>query len=168
MKTHEKGKGFQVHPQVLPFCMMLLAAAGLLSPASGANPGKPAEYLGGTLPGLEAPAGGRLVVTEPHELVFVVKKTEVRIPFHRINQIEYGQKASRRLVTAVVVSPLFLLSKKRAHFVTVGYEDESGAQQALVFRVGKNEVRTLLVSLEARTGRKVEYQDEEARKAGKG
>lgn len=109
-----------------------------------------------------------MVVTEPHELVFLVKNTEVRIPFHRINLIEYGQKASRRLVTAVVVSPLFLLSKKRAHFVTVGYEDESGAQQALVFRVGKNEVRTLLVSLEARTGRKVEYQDEEARKAGKG
>ena len=27
---------------------------------------------------------------------------------------------------------------------------------------------TILVSLEARTGRKVEFQDEEARKAGKG
>ena len=38
----------------------------------------------------------------------------------------------------------------------------------MVFRVGKNNIRVMLVSLEARTGLKVEYQDEEARKAGKG
>jgi len=29
-------------------------------------------------------------------------------------------------------------------------------------------VRAVLVSLEAKTGRKIEFQDEEARKAGKG
>lgn len=144
---------------------MLLVAAPVLN---AANPGKPAEYLGGTLPGIEAPAGGRLVVSEPHELVFLVRKQQLRIPFHRINQLEYGQKAGRRVVTAIVVSPLFLLTKKRTHYLTIGYEDEAGGQQALVFRVPKNEIRTLLVSLEARTGRKVEYQDEEARKAGKG
>ncbi|MCL4795718.1 MAG: hypothetical protein KJZ84_14245 [Bryobacteraceae bacterium] len=146
-------------------CWMLLVAAPVLN---AANPGKPAEYLGGTLPGIEAPAGGRLVVSEPHELVFLVRKQQLRIPFHRINQLEYGQKAGRRVVTAIVVSPLFLLTKKRTHYLTIGYEDEAGGQQALVFRVPKNEIRTLLVSLEARTGRKVEYQDEEARKAGKG
>jgi hypothetical protein len=38
----------------------------------------------------------------------------------------------------------------------------------MVLQVGKEEIRPLLVSLEARTGRSVEYQDEEARKAGKG
>jgi len=49
----------------------------------------------------------------------------------------------------------------------VGFELESGQQQALLFRVDKDDVRGLLVSLEARTGRKVTYQDDEARKAGK-
>lgn len=151
-------------PLPAPF-MMLAMGAGVLF---AANPGNPAEYLGGTLPGIEAPAGGHIVVSEPQDLVLHLRKREVRIPFHRINQLEYGQKVGRRLVTAVVVSPLFLLSKKRAHFLTIGYQDESGGQQALVFRVPKNSIRTLLVSLEARTGRKVEYQDEEARKAGKG
>jgi hypothetical protein len=34
--------------------------------------------------------------------------------------------------------------------------------------VNKNDIRQLLVSLEARSGRRVEYQDDEARKAGKG
>ena len=38
----------------------------------------------------------------------------------------------------------------------------------MVLQVGGDDIRPLLVSLEARTGRKVEYQDEEARKAGKG
>jgi hypothetical protein len=38
----------------------------------------------------------------------------------------------------------------------------------MIFRVSKNDIRALLVSLEARTGRKVTFQDEEARKAGKG
>jgi hypothetical protein len=38
----------------------------------------------------------------------------------------------------------------------------------MVFRVSKDDIRMLLVSLEARTGRKVEFQDDDARKAGKG
>ena len=37
----------------------------------------------------------------------------------------------------------------------------------MVFQVNKSDVRAVLVSLEARTGRKVEFQDEEACKAGK-
>ena len=38
----------------------------------------------------------------------------------------------------------------------------------MVLEVGKNDIRPMLVSLEARTGRRVEFQDEEARKEGKG
>jgi hypothetical protein len=34
--------------------------------------------------------------------------------------------------------------------------------------LGKDTVRTTLATLEARTGRKIEYQDEEARKSSKG
>jgi hypothetical protein len=61
-----------------------------------------------------------------------------------------------------------LLGKSRKHFLTVGYTGDDGKQQALVFRVDKGGIRATLVSLEARTGLKVEYQDEEARKAGNG
>ncbi len=38
----------------------------------------------------------------------------------------------------------------------------------MVFKVDKDDIRMMLVSLEARTGRKVEFQDDDARKAGKG
>jgi hypothetical protein len=61
-----------------------------------------------------------------------------------------------------------MLAKKREHFLTVGFQDDDGQQQAMVFRVDKNDIRLTLVALEARTGQQVQYQDEEARIAGKG
>ena len=67
-----------------------------------------------------------------------------------------------------VLPPLLLLAKKRSHFLTIGYVDEEGKQQAAVFQVHKNAVRSVLVSLEAKTGMRVEFQDDDARKAGKG
>jgi hypothetical protein len=63
---------------------------------------------------------------------------------------------------------MFMLAKTRKHFLTIGYTDEEGRQQAIVLRVDKNDIRSTLVSLEARTGLKIHYQDEEARKAGRG
>ena len=63
---------------------------------------------------------------------------------------------------------MLLLSKTRKHYVTLGYVDGDGRQQALVMRLGKGDIRSVLASLEARTGRRVEYQDDDARKAVKG
>jgi hypothetical protein len=60
-----------------------------------------------------------------------------------------------------------LLSKSRKHFVTLGYTGSEGQQQALVFQVEKGDIRTVLASLEARTGRRIEYQDDEARKGNR-
>ena len=92
----------------------------------------------------------------------------VAVPYDKINLLEYGQRVDRRYVAAALLSPLFLLAKKRTHFLTVGYSDDENRQQAMVFRVSKDDIRMMLVSLEARTGRKVEFQDDDARKAGKG
>jgi len=97
-----------------------------------------------------------------------IGSTEVKVPYQKVNTLEYGQNVSRRYAAAVLISPVLLLSKARRHFVTIGYEDADGRQQALVFRVGKGDIRGVLTGLEARTGRRVEYQDDEARKAGKG
>jgi hypothetical protein len=66
-----------------------------------------------------------------------------------------------------LISPIFLLEKKKTHYLTIEYTDAGGKQQAVVLRVSKGDIRPLLVSLEARTGRRIEYQDEDARKAGK-
>jgi hypothetical protein len=127
-----------------------------------------ADYVGGTAPALASGAGGSVEISDAHYLAFYTKGAQVRVPYDHINLLEYGQKVDRRLLMAVVISPVFLLAKTRKHFLTVGYTDDDGRQQALVFRVDKNGIRALLVGLEARTRLKVEYQDPEARKAGKG
>lgn len=127
-----------------------------------------AEYIGGTSEVFNEKIGGRLLTGGAAVLRFETKSKSVDIPYDRIQLLEYGQKVDRRYISAVLVSPLFLLAKARKHFLTIGYTDRDGRAQALIFRVEKGDVRGLLVSLEARTGRKVAFQDDEARKAGKG
>jgi hypothetical protein len=127
-----------------------------------------AEYVGGTASTLASGNTGSIDASDQRYLAFYTKRGQVRVSYDRVNLLEYGQKVDRRLLAAVVISPMFLLSKSRKHFLTIGYMDEDGRQQALVFRVDKGSIRSALVSLEARTGVKVQYQDEEARKAGKG
>jgi hypothetical protein len=149
---------------VTPILLLVLLLCGF---SDAARPGSAAEYLGGTLVSLSPRTMGWLITTDPESLVFNSRKSMIRVPYERINQLEYGQKVDRRVLEAVLLSPLLVLSKKRDHYVTVGFELEDGQQQALLFRVDKDDVRGLLVSLEARTGRRVTYQDNEARKAGK-
>jgi len=136
--------------------------------ATATRSGSRAEYVGGTRPDIPANNSGQIKITDDVYFEFLSKQTEVKVPYQRINLLEYGQKVDRRYIAAVVISPLFLLAKKREHFLTVGFQDDDGRQQAMVFRVDKNDVRLTLVALEARTGQQVQYQDEEARIAGKG
>ena len=132
-----------------------------------AQKGGRVEYAGGTLP-IQAGADGALDTHKPGEMVLQLKRWTVQVPYKRINLLEYGQNVNRRLALAIVISPLFLLSKARKHFLTIGFQGHDEAQQAVVLRVNKKDVRSVLASLEARTGLKVQYQDDEARKAGKG
>jgi hypothetical protein len=133
-----------------------------------AGSGGHAEYVGGTISQIPDGCSGKVSAVDEQYFVFYSKKASWRVPYDKINLLEYGQKVDRRYVAAALLSPLFLLAKKRSHFLTVGYADDENRQQAMVFRVGKDDIRMMLVSLEARTGRKVEFQDDDARKAGKG
>ena len=127
-----------------------------------------ANYVGGTVSSLAVKTDGVLKTAGEEFLAFKAKKSQVQVSYSKINLIEYGQKVDRRYLAAFFISPLFLLSKSRQHFLTLGYTDDAGHQQAMVFQVPKGSVRSVLVSLEARTGLKVQFQDGEARKAGKG
>jgi hypothetical protein len=133
-----------------------------------AGDGSSAKYVGGTVASLTADAEGALRTTDDLFLEFRCKGRQLHVPYNKVNLLEYGQNVDRRYIAAALVSPLFLLSKKRQHFLSLGYTDAEGRQQAMVFRIDKGDIRALLVSLEARTGLKVQYQDEQARKAGKG
>ncbi len=158
---------------------LILPAAALAGLGS-----KKAAYQGGTtkdkdFPGVKKAVEGTLNTNDEKELKFdyTLDKTPkgYAIPYGQIIDIEYGQKAGRRvgaaIATAILISPvgLFLLfSKKRKHFVTIGYKDNDGKEQVAVFELGKGIVRTTLPILETRSGKKIEYQDEDAKKASKG
>ena len=150
------------HHWVAPLSLVL----ALSIPA--AEPGVKTQFVGGTVSGIEARASARLDLTGQETLLFHCGKTALTIPYEKVNTVEYGQNVSRRYAAAILISPVLLLSKSRKHFVTLGYVDIQGRQQALVIRVGKGDIRSVLTGLEARTGRRVEYQDSEARNAGKG
>jgi len=148
--------------------LCLVCILTLASTALEAGQGERVEYVGGTVGQIQESPKGRLVTVNPRYLVYESRKTHYLVAWDSINLLEYGQKVGRRLAMAVLISPVLALSKSRKHFLTIGFTDESGGQQALIFRVDKNDIRSLLVCLEAKADMEVDYQDEEARKAGKG
>jgi len=145
------------------FCLSL---AGLAAAATG-DRGR-VEYIGGTVDAFAGGTEGILKTSDKEYLILVTKRATMKVLYERVNLLEYGQQVSRRYALAILVSPVLILSRKRKHFLTVGFQDDGGKQQAAVFTVDKNDIRTLLASLEARTGVRVEFQDEEARKQGRG
>ncbi|MBI2681774.1 MAG: hypothetical protein HYX26_00895 [Acidobacteriales bacterium] len=126
-----------------------------------------AMYVGGTVSAIPDGSEGILSTKNEHVLMFTYGGNKVEIPYEKVNDLEYGQKAGRRLGVAIAVTWMALFSKKRKHFLTIGFTDAEDKQQAAVFELGKNTVRVTLASLEARTGRKVDYEDEEARNSGR-
>lgn len=143
-------------------CLLLLLFTINLYAGIG---GKDALYVGGTIPGLKDKTEGKPILTDENAFIFKHKKGSVSIPYTSIDGLEYGQKAGRRVGVAVAVNPLFLFSKKRKHYLTISYLDENKKQQAAVLELGKGIIRNALTVLEAKSGKKVEYQDEEARKS---
>lgn len=153
------------HTIVVALVLALFAGSASLLAVDGDK----AMYVGGTITGVKEKAEGPLNTKNETALQFTTKKDgSIDIPYASITALEYGQKAGRRVAVAILVSPLALFSKKRKHYLTISFNDPSGKEQAAVFELGKAIVRTTLTIVETRSGKKVEYQDEEARKAGRG
>ena len=115
-------------------------------------------YIGGTENQIKEGTEGQSSAKDEKNFVFEYKGGNLAIPYSQVNDLEYGQKAGRRIGLAITVSPWLLFSKKRKHFLTVGWKDEQDKQHAAVLELGKSIIRTTLATLEARTGKKVDYQ----------
>jgi hypothetical protein len=147
------------------FSLLLLAAT---AGSAAMHPGGPAKCVGGTITSLRTGMNGEVLTSTPDAFVFVAPSGTVRIPYDKINLIEYGQEVQRRVMLAWMISPMFLLMKSRKHFLTLGFQDAEGHQQALVLRLDKRAVRSTLAALEARSGRTVTFLDADARKFHRG
>jgi len=125
--------------------------------------GDKAMYMGGTIPNVKEKAEGKFVTTSESELIFQAGGNgTATIPYATVTSLEYGQKAGRRVGVAIMISPIALFSKKRKHYLTISYKDAAGKEQAGVFELGKDIVRTTLKIVEVRTGKQIEFQDLEA------
>lgn|SRR5262245_57992200 len=142
---------------------------------------KGAAYMGGTVvafTGAKDPIEGTLDTTDATALKFHATDDHFvgqsfAIPYAAILDLEYGQKAGRRVgaavATTVLLGPIGLLSlfsKKRKHYLTIGFR-EGDKQQVAVIELGKDIVRTTLPIVAARSGKEIQYQDNEARKSAK-
>jgi hypothetical protein len=133
---------------------------------------KSARYIGGTL---AVPEGveGKLDTSEERAVKFTAKgHAPVEIAYDRITSLEYGQKAGRRVgstialgVTTLGIGALpMLFSKKRRHYLSIGFTDADGKAQGAVIELGKNITRGTLMVLQTRSGKEVEYESEDAKK----
>jgi hypothetical protein len=147
--------------------LLLVAPAAQRHVKPAAEGGFKVHCAGGTLAGASAQSIDRLDLAGTAELAFSCGKTAFQEPYAKVEEVEYGQTVSRRYAAAVLISPILLLSKERKHYVTLSFVDGQGDRQAVVFRVDKEDIRAVLAGLEARTGRRIEYQDDEARKGSK-
>ena len=123
-----------------------------------------AEYVGGTVPVLVSGASGSVETADQEYFAFYAKGSQVRVPYQRINLLEYGQKVARRWRSAILLSPIALFHKARKHFVTITYQDKDKAEQAVVLEFDNDDIRMVLASLKARTLQTIVMQDEEAKK----
>ncbi|SRR5712692_2174090 len=143
---------------------LLLACSLLVETCALAKAtGKEVMYVGGTIPNLPEGAMGDIDTKSEKALTFVSNKGRFEIPYENITSLEYGQKAGRRLGVAVTLTLWALLSKKRKHFLTIGFTDANDKPQGVVLEVPKGTVKATITIIEARSGKKVEYESEEAR-----
>ena len=156
--------------------LLLTLALGIVFPASmnGAVRGEEVLYLGGTISAIPEYQKGILDTSGDTTLVFRWDKGQWGVPYERIRRMEYGRKVGRRVAAAVAatavtpVGPVFLISKKKKHFLSLEIEDETGETGAAVFELSKKNYEGIIADLETKTGLQLEYQPTEHKRGKKG
>jgi hypothetical protein len=154
---------------------LLLAQPFIASTVLAGLGSKKAMYVGGTWTGLKEGAEGKLDTNDSTKAKFVPDGKSAKsfeIPYDKITTLEYGQKAGRRVgatiglgVATLGLGALpVLFSKKRKHFFSIGFTAADGSNQGVVIEIGKDITRATLMTFETRSGRKIEYESEDARK----
>jgi len=143
---------------------LILIQLFLFEGMAAAVRGKEVMYVGGTISAVPEATEGLLDTSDPRVMKFTSQKGSFEIPYEGVTSLEYGQKAGRRLGVALAITVWALFSKKRKHFLTVGFKDASDQPQGVVIELPKGTPKSVITIIEARSGVKCEYESEEARK----
>ena len=120
-------------------------------------------YVGGTEK-IDEGAEGSASSENEKEFVFEYKDGQLVIPYDQVTELEYGEQAGHRVGLAIAM-PLTALAKKRRHFLTISWKDEKKQEHSAVFELGKSIVKSTIETIETKTGKKVDFQDDDARKS---
>ena len=125
-----------------------------------------AEYMQATASGQKkaAPAvkGNLSFDAEKKSIDFLDQKGAAvfSIKYDSIKTILYEQTSKPRYAEAVLISPLFLFSHSKKHFLTIQYTDATGTGQFVIVHLDKKNAREAVAAAEAQTGKKVEQVEE--------
>jgi hypothetical protein len=86
--------------------------------------------------------------------------TMLTIKYDAIKTMTYEKASKPRMAEAVLISPLFLLSSSKKHYLTFQYTDEKGEGKYAIIHLDKKNAREAVTCAEAQTGKKVEQVDE--------
>ena len=125
-----------------------------------------AEYLPATSTGQKKagqPVKGSLVFDPDEKNVNFFQESGspvLSIKFDAIKNMSYEKASKPRMAEAVLISPLFLLSNSKKHYLTFQYTDDSGEGKYAIIHLDKSNAREAVACAEAQTGKKVEQIDE--------
>jgi hypothetical protein len=82
------------------------------------------------------------------------------VKYDSIKSLLYERTSTPRYVAAILVSPFFLFSHSKKHYLTIQYTDDAGAGQFVSIHLDKKNAREVVATAEASTGKKVEREEE--------
>jgi hypothetical protein len=74
--------------------------------------------------------------------------------------MQYEKTNQPRYVAAVVISPAFLLTRSKKHYLTIEYNDPSGEAHSVIVRLNKKNARAAVATATAQTSKSVEQIEE--------
>jgi hypothetical protein len=84
----------------------------------------------------------------------------VTIPYDKIKSMLYEKTSHPRYAEAILLSPFFLFTKTKKHFLTIQYADDKGEGKFAMLHMDKSNARDIVNTAEADTGKKVEASEE--------
>ena len=82
------------------------------------------------------------------------------VSYDSIKSLLYEQAAKPRYTEAVLISPIFLLSHSKKHYLTIQYTDSAGVAQFVIIHLDKKNAREAIAAAESQTGKAVERVEE--------
>ena len=144
-------------------CALLFATASLAATATKFDH---AEYMKPKTEGQKKddhPVKGSISFDKDKKTVeFTDEKgvSVVSIPDDKIKSILYEKTSKPRYAEALLISPFFLFTHSKKHFLTIQYTDTDGQGKFAMIHLDKGNARDVVAAAEAETGKRVERAEE--------